>query len=277
MALTNMALPKFVITMRNEEFNRSIVHRSAALGTNLADEYHQQMILLVRDVVFITPPYAGPQRGGLQSGQSAINRDLFAMGFVPVTIKGFRMITRVPAGRTGKFVPIAPVRVPTKLNPAFEDPDAFHAARIRHKSEAGRRRVSRGATGRRGGGARAFYVSKTKFQAMRTRLFKEIGTLAAAWLPGLRAINSGALPGWAPAWIKRHEADAGGRYHVSFNFDPKKGAMYIDLTNSMPDTAGPEAAATQQRVEQAKQYRINAIRRGLQGRAERIARKGRAA
>ena len=107
---------------------------------------------------------------------------------------------------------------------------------------------------------------------MRTRLFKEIGTLVAPWLPGLRAINKGALPGWVPAWMARHEAETTGRSRVSFNFDRKKDNLFIHLTNAMPDTAGPEAAETQRRVEQAKAYRINAIRRGLQARAERIAR-----
>jgi hypothetical protein len=39
----------------------------------------------------------------------------------------------------------------------------------------------------------------------------------------------------------------------------------------MPETANEEAAATQRRIEAAKGYRINAIRRGLEGRAKRIA------
>ncbi len=102
MAFTDIPLGGLiVITARDEELNRSILARSQALGTGLADEFKTQARLLVRDVVLLTPPSSGPNVSGqaaLRQGQSAINRDLFLMGFVPVTIKGFRMISHVPAG-----------------------------------------------------------------------------------------------------------------------------------------------------------------------------------
>ena len=109
---------------------------------------------------------------------------------------------------------------------------------------------------------------------MKTRLFKEIGKLAAPWLPSLRALNGGDLPYWVPAFIRRHEADTGGRARSAMNMDPNAadGKLFVRFTNSMPETAKEEAAETQRRIETAKQLRINAIRRGLEGRAKRIAR-----
>jgi hypothetical protein len=107
---------------------------------------------------------------------------------------------------------------------------------------------------------------------MKTRLYKQIGKLAAPWLPAIRALYDGALPGWVPAFIKRHEGDVAGRSRYAMNFDPDQGKLFIRIVNVMPDTANNEAEATQRRIEAAKGYRINAIRRGLQGRAQRIAR-----
>lgn len=273
MALTDIRMPTLTILTHEDQLTRSIFERSAAIGSNLADEFQAQMVLLVRDVVNITPPNTGSARGGLQAGQAAITRDLFQMGFVPVTIKGHRTISHVPAGNVKgrKAVPITPVQVRTHVNPKFEDPDTFHLARLRRKSQMHRRRVSRGGA-REGGGAQAFYVRASQFRSMKSRLFKEIGTLAAAWLPGLSAINNGNLPSWVPGWIKRHASDVTGRGFYDFNFDPDRGALYVHLINAMPESAGQEAADTQRRVEAAKGYRINAIRRGLEGRAKRIAR-----
>jgi hypothetical protein len=202
------------------------------------------------------------------------------MGFVPVEIKGFRTITHVPAGRTGKMVAITPVTVATKPNPKFADPDAFHAQRIRRLGEKRATKRGRFAKASRGGGkkgvkggAQAFYVAKSKFFSMRARLFKEIGKLAAPWLPSLRQLNGGDLPYWVPAWIKRHESDTSDRARAVMNLDPNAadGKLFIRFTNSMPDTASEPAAETQRRIEAAKGYRVNAIRRGLEGRAKRIA------
>jgi hypothetical protein len=266
-----------VITARDDELNRAILERVTALGVGLADEFRQQNILLVRDVLNITPPNSGSGgRGGQQQGQAAIGRDLFLMGFVPVEIKGFRQISHVPAGNVkGRHaVPIEPVKVRTRLNPKFSDPDAFHAERI--ASLASKRATKRGRFAQASrGGAQAFYVSISKYRAMRSRLYKAIGKLAAPWLPGLRAINNGSLPYWVPAFMKRHEESSAGRARYSFNFDPNQGKLFIHLVNVMPETASSEAADTQRRIEYAKGVRINTIRRGLQGRAQRIAREGR--
>jgi len=259
-----------VISARDAQLNAAIRERAQVLGLELGAEFKNQMRLLVRDVLQLTPPGSGPNVAGqkaLQQGQGAINRDLFRMGFVPVKIKGFRMISHVPAGNVkGRHaVPIDPVRVRTKLNPKFEDPDAFHAQRVRRRSEMGRRQVSRG-------GKQAFYVAIGKFKAMKTRLYKQIGTLAAPWLPAIRQLYDGAMPGWVPAFVRRHEGDVVGRSRFAMNFDPSKGTFFIHAVNSMPNTANAEAEATQRRIETAKLYRVNAIRRGLQGRAQRIAR-----
>lgn len=257
----SIPMPRLNIIAHDDELQRVIIAKSVAVGTNLADEFKQQMLLLVRDVLGITPPASkNTLQGAQQAGQAAITGDLFGMGFVPVEIKGHKTITMAFGRR------IRPVTVRTKINPKFEDPDAFHRARLAASGKKGRRgRVSRG-------GTQAFYVKRSKFNAMKSRLFKQIGTLSAAWLPGIRAINNGALPSWVPAWIKRHEADSAGRARYAFNFDPAKGIFFIRLTNIMPETASQEAAATQRRIEAAKGYRINAIRRGLEGRAKRIAR-----
>ncbi len=262
-----------VITARDAELNATIRERARVLGLELADEFKAQMRLLARDVLLITPPSSGPSSAGqkaFQQGQAAINRDLFLMGFVPVKIKGFRMISHVPAGNVKgrRAVRIDPVRVRTKVNSKFEDPDAFHRARISASQKIGRRgKISRG-------GRQAFYVAASKYRAMKTRLYKEIGKLAAPWLPAIRVLYDGALPGWVPAFIRRHEDDVPGRSRYAMNFDPAKGMFFIRIVNLMPGTATDEAAATQRRIEAAKGYRINAIRRGLQGRAQRIARGG---
>jgi hypothetical protein len=260
MAFDSIGMPQLVITGRDEELNRAIIEKTVALGTGLADEFKSQMILLARDVINITPPAGGKaNRGAYEAGEGAINRDLFLMGFVPVEIKGHRTIT-MAFGR-----PIAPVTVETHPNPKFDDPDSFHHARLLASGKQGRRgRASRG-------GAQAFYVAKGKFAAMKTRLYKEIGKLAAPWLPAIRQMNGGALPYWVPAWIARHEAEVSGRAHYAMNFDPAQGKMFIHFVNSMPDSASEVATDTQRKIESAKGYRINAIRRGLEGRAKRIA------
>jgi hypothetical protein len=262
-----------VVTGRDAELNATIRERARVLGLELGAEFKAQMRLLARDVLLLTPPSSGPNVAGqkaLKQGQGAINRDLFSMGFVPVTIKGFRMISHVPAGNVKgrRAVPITPVRVRTKLNPKFDDPDAFHHARIAASQKIGRRgKISRG-------GRQAFYVAIGKYRAMKGRLYKKIGKLAAPWLPAIRSLYDGALPGWVPAFVRRHEGDVVGRSRYAMNFDPQKGNFFIHFVNMMPGTADDEAEATQRRIEAAKGYRINAIRRGLQGRAQRIARGG---
>jgi hypothetical protein len=267
-----------VITSRDDELNRSVLARSNAIGTALADEWKTQMGLLIRDVLNITPPSSGSGSSGskgYQQGQGAINRDLFWMGFIPVSIKGHRMIDHVPAGNVkGRpAMKIEPVSVATHPNPKFEDPDAFHAYRLLRKSQMHRSRVSRGG-GKKGqqGGAQAFYVGRGKFQSMKSRLYKEIGKLAAPWLPAIRQLFDGVLPYWVPAWIARHEGDVAGRGRSLMNLNPQSGVLFIRVTNSMPDTAIQQAEDTQRRIEAAKVYRVNAIRRGLEGRAKRIAR-----
>lgn len=268
MSLDSIGSPQVVITARDDELNRAIIAKSVAIGSNLADEFKTQMVLLVRNVVNITPPASGKaNKGAYEAGIGAINRDLSFMGFVPVIIKEYRRISHVPAGniKGRPAIPIPIVAVQTRMNPKFADPDAFHHARL----------IASGKPGRHGtasrGGKQAFYVARDKFLAMRKRLYLEIGKLAAPWLSGLRAINNGELPSWVPAWISRHEADQIGRAHYTFNFDPKLDKMFIHLVNSMPSTADSVAADTQRRIESAKTYRINFIRRGLEGRAKRIA------
>jgi hypothetical protein len=90
--------------------------------------------------------------------------------------------------------------------------------------------------------------------------------------PAFAPLTTGRCHLGCPPGFKRHEADAAGRAHYDVNFDPAHGKLFVHLVNSMPETANEEAADTQRRIESAKSYRINAIRRGLEGRAKRIAR-----
>jgi hypothetical protein len=266
-ALPKIGSPQLIVTTHDEALNRSIINRSVALGTGLADEWLEQMKLLVRAIFGITPPNSGGKgAAGLKQGKSAINRDLFFMGFEPVEFKGHRTISMVPGGNVkgAPMVTIAPVQVKTKENPKFADPDAFHKTRLQRKSAGKRSRASRG-------GGQAFYVRRSRWTKMRNRLYGDIGKLLAAWIPIARRLNGGTAPAWIPAWALRHEA--WGNAHGSFdvNFDPKKDKMFIRAINQTPATTDPKLIAdTQRRIEAAKGYRIGAIERGLEGRAKRI-------
>src|ERR1043166_9390986 len=129
MALNSIPAPQMTIVARDDQLQRSVFQKARAIGRAFADEWKDQMILLVRQVIAHNPPSSGEKKfsAGEQVGRAAIARDLSLMGFVPVTIKGFRTITHVPAGNVKgrKAVAIAPVTVATKLNPKFSDPDAF--------------------------------------------------------------------------------------------------------------------------------------------------------
>lgn len=247
-------MPQLVITANDSALVAMVRRKVTELGLGLADEFRSQMRLLVRDVINITPPNSFKQKGktGLEAGKASINRDLGFMGFVPVEIKGHRTIT-MAFGH-----PIAPVVVKTHINPKFADPDAFHAQRLRRKLTMKRSRVSRG-------GLQAFYVDRNKYVAMRERLFDEIGKLASGWI-GIAQELKVALP----RWISRHAGSVRGAFTV--NFDPDKGRFFIYAVNHFPGTSDARLVDdTRRRIEAAKGYRINAIRRGLEGRARRIA------
>lgn len=261
--------PTLIITASDDRLTKTILRKVQELGLAFADEFTSQMRLLVRDVLNITPPNSQKARGkaGYAAGVSAINRDLFDMGFEPVEIKGHRTITHVPAGNVkGRAaVAIAPVTVATKLNPKFADPSAFHDYRLQRKAVMGRRRVSRGG-GKKGtfGGAQAFYVDITKYTAMKERLYAEIGKLAAGWIGIARALK---VP--IARWIGRHAGTMRGVF--TMNLDPAQGRFFIRAINSLPATCPPNLIDDmERRIDAAKGYRINAIVRGLEGRAKRI-------
>lgn len=258
-----IAKPQLFVTANDNKLTSRILAKVKALGLGLADEFKTQMKLLVKAVIDITPPSGGKKargRIGLETGKAAIRRDEFFMGFVPVEIKGHRTITQA-FGR-----PIVPVTVKTKPNPKFADPNAFHEQRLRSRFVSRRARVSRG----RGG--QAFYADRTQFTSMQNRLYKEIGKLAAAWIGIARRLNDGQTPTWIPAWVRRHEAWGLAHTTVEANLDPAGDRLSFVALNHCPSTVDNDLVTdTQRRVELAKGYRADAVKRGLKGRAQRIA------
>src|ERR1043166_1664487 len=258
---SSFAAPQLIVTANDDVLNRRILEKARAIGRGFSEEFQDQMRLLVKAVVDIPPPASGKaNRGAVEQGRAAIRSDLFAMGFVPVDIKGHRTIPKA-FGR-----PIKPVPVVTHENPKFADPDAFHAARL--ASVAARRATRRGQFARVSrGGKQAFYVARAKYAAMVSRLNAEIGTLAAGWC-GIAARMNLSLP----AWITRHAGKTPASFNVNFDPNAGNGRMFIYAAIHAPGTVADSLISdTQRRIEAAKGYRANAIVRGLEGRAKRIA------
>lgn len=238
----------FTASADTSQLDRKIREMAAATGRTVEDVARQQMKLLVRDVMAITPPgSAGVSgRAALKAGENAIDRDLGRMGFKPVALKGFRTITHVPAGHVkGEVVSIAAVRVKTRENPRFADPDAFHASCLLSRHG---RKVTRG-------GRQGFYVDQRKFKLMRARLFAQIGRLAAGWIPAADALGVAV-----PAWIRRHAGSARGTFSVSNSAS----RITIEAVNQFPDTASELAAATRRRINFAIAKRLTNITAQLQ-------------
>lgn len=229
-----------VKNVNDRQLQSAIVQMSRATGRTVKEETRTALKGMVRDALAYTPPASSSNTGkdAEKAGRAAIARDLRAMGFAPRVLKGHRTIT-MAFGH-----PIKPVTVPTKENPKFVDPDAFHDARLGSKHGG---KVTRG-------GAQAFYVSKQKFNAMITRLFNEIGRLASGWVA---AADELGVP--VPAWIARH---GGGRgTNVQVVEDENK--ITLRVVNHFPDNASGEAAEMIRRIAFLKTAAIGRLKRQL--------------
>jgi hypothetical protein len=229
-----------VIEIRDAELQRHIVQVARAAGKTVKEETRTVFKGMVRDAIIYTPPASQGARGksAQRQGEAAISRDLKRMGFAPIQLKGYRTITQA-FGR-----PIKPVRVKTKENPKFAEPDVFHLARLAAKSGG---KVSRGR-------AQAFYVSKARFNAMVRRLYAEVGRLASGWI---NAANQLGVP--VAAWISRH----GGGRGSNIDIQETDERITMRVVNHFPDTAESEAAEMIRRIATLKTYAIGRLKRQL--------------
>jgi hypothetical protein len=215
-----------------------------AAGTDRAveDVSRQAMKGLVRYAIDLTPPSTGiANKEAQRRGERAIMRDLSSMGFEPVTIKGYREIKTVFGHDLA-----TPVRVPTKENPRFADPESFRRSRLASKHGG---RPTRG-------GPQAFYVDRRKFRPMVTRLFAEVGRLASGFYRAARELGVAV-----PSWISRHGQDRGTGVELV-----KQGPLIsLRVTNHFPEGIANEIyEGTLRRLEAAKHYVANDFARQLE-------------
>lgn len=239
-----MATPALRLTVKSftdARLQENITAMTRATGRTMKEESTTVLKGMVRDALLYNPPASAGATGSRAKaqGEIAISRDLGRMGFAPKEIKGFRIITKA-FGR-----PIAPVRVKTKENPAFAEPDVYHLERLRSKRGG---RVSRGRV-------QAFYVRKSKFTSMLRRLRSEIGRLASGWIPAARQLGVAI-----PAWIARHEGSGRGTIVQVIETAHR---IVLRVTNRFPDTAGNEAAEMRRRIQKLKEYAIGRLKRQL--------------
>lgn len=237
------AAPAIRIVVRNYNdtlLQRNISQMSAATGRTVKEETRTVFKGMVRDAIIYTPPASADSTGhnAKKQGERAIARDLRRMGFNPVVLKGHRTITQA-FGR-----PISPVTIPTRENPKFAEPDAFHLLRLQAKRGG---RVSRG-------GKQAYYVSKARFNAMVKRLYLEVGHLASGWLRAARQLGVAV-----PAWIARFDGSRGTEVHIVETTHK----LSMVVVNHFPDTAASEAREMIRRLALLKKYAINRLKRQL--------------
>lgn len=227
-------------TWRNEELDRQIYDFHAATGRAVPEIGQQVSKGMVQDILDITPPGSQGNTGqrAKRIGELAVSRDLGAV-FAPVTVKGFRMITTV----FGRHI-ATPVKVKTKEEFPAGDMDVIHRLRLASKHGG---KVTRG---RR----KAYYVSRTKLRSLRARLVREVGALAAGWIPAALALGARV-----PAFIMRHA----GRAHGTIQIDHSNG-IRITAINEFPAGTADLAADTQRRVEYVKGYAIGRLKRQLE-------------
>ena len=200
-----MAAPVISLKVELSELNNKINRFAVATGRTREDIAQQAMRGMVRYALDYTPPGSQKATGkaAQRSGEGAIDRDLKRMGFRPVDLKGTRT-----------------------ENPLFADPDSYH-----HTWIAGTALGSRPGT--------LFFVSRPKYNAMRTRLFSEVGKLASGWL--MAAIETGVQS--VPAWIARHMGELRGSVQMITEVNITR---YIAI-NHVPDTAGNVASEMERR------------------------------
>lgn len=239
-----MTLPTMRIVVRSVNdsvLQDNIVRMSRATGRTVKEETRTVFKGMVRDAIIYTPPAGGKATGkdAQRQGEFAIVRDLKLMGFAPRPLKGHRTITKA-WGR-----PITPVSVPTKENPKFAAPDAFHLQRLLAKTRGGK--PSRGR-------AQAYYVSSAKLLAMVKRLYAQVGEMASGWVKA--AVQLG-VP--VPAWIARHSGARGTEVQI-IETEQK---ITMRVVNHFPENAVAEAAEMRRRIDTLKRYAIGRLKRQL--------------
>lgn len=237
-----MALaPSGSLTIDFSEGERHIQDFVAATGRETKDVHRQFFKGMVREGMNIVPPSSGGVTGvsAKRAGEAAIGRDLNLMGFNPVQIKGFRVITQAFGH------PINPVRVPTKLNPKFADPEAFHRQRLRSKHGS---KVSRG-------GSQPFFADRSKFAPLKTRWMGEVGKLASWLVP---AANTLGVP--VPSFIKRW---AGSGRGTELQVIETENSYGLKVVGHFPETAQQEANEVERRLVAVQRYAGNALARQL--------------
>lgn len=231
----------FKLTVNDRLLQENIVRMSAASGRTVKEETRTAFRGIVRDALIYTPPGSQGATGSnaKRQGEAAIGRDLRRMGFVPVEIKGYRVINQA-FGRK-----IEPVKVKTKENPAFAEPNVFHLERLQRSR--GRSQVSRGRK-------QAYYLSRAKFTSMLNRLKGEVGRLASCWV---KAADQLAVPVYA--WIRRHGTGRGTGVIVR----ETKNVITMTVIGHFPATATGEAETTQGRLDRLKGYAAARLKRQL--------------
>lgn len=249
------------MTHDGANLERHIQDFAVASGRTIKEETRTVFKGMVRDVFDYTPP-AGKGAQGVRAkrvGELAVTRDVGRMGFTPVTIKGFRIITKVfghPITHQsetsiyhgykkigmGKGIPVlGGVRVPTKLNPKFADPAALHRERLASKHGG---KVSRG-------GKQGFYADRTVFKPLLKKWIDSVGEIASGWVTA--AVQ---LAVTVPAFIKRH---AGSGRGTTVQIVETASNYSMRVVNRFPDTADSVAAETERRIETF--IKPNAVRR----------------
>jgi hypothetical protein len=223
-----------VIGFRDHVLQENIAQIAAAANKTIKEVQVTTFKGILRDALLYTPPsnFRATGLAAKAAGEASISRDLKAMGFRPKEIKGFRTVTQVFGH------PISPVKVATKENPAYADPDAYHHAYLAGGAEK-----------------KLFFARRSKFVSMKNRLFKEVGSLASGWAIG--ALQLG-VP--VPAWILRHvDLNRG----TSVDIIETANRVTMKVTNRFPDKAGYEATETRRRIRYLKEYAIGRLKRQL--------------
>lgn len=217
---------------------------AAYTGRSIRDVAKQALKSLVRYAIDFTPPSSGRTKGmaAKRAGEQAIITDLGKMGFTPVPIKGYRMLTHVYGRRLE-----SPIRIKTQPNPKFADPEAHRRARL---AAAGRRRgnISRG-------GRQAFYVDQRKYRPFRKRLLDQVGRLSSGWVQAARELG---VP--VPAFIARH---AGLGRGTTVRTAVQGSRVTLSVINHFPAGTDSLAADVERRIAVFKTYVANSFARQL--------------
>lgn len=184
-----------------EGLNNSINRFAVATGRAREDIAQQAMRGMITYALQFTPPGSQNATGkaAQRAGEGAIDRDLKRLGFRPVDLKGKR-----------------------PENPLFADPDTYHRAVLEKRAS----RI-------------LFFVDRQKFNAMRRRLFAEIGKLSSGWLAG--AIEAGVAS--IPAWIARNIGENRGSAQ---KINGNNVTTFVAI-NHVPDNAADVASEMERR------------------------------